>query len=138
MSAKDLFHNIVKKSLEKEGWVITHDPLIIKIGTIAMQIDLAGEKVIGAEKENRKIAVEIKSFIQSSAISEFHLALGQFMNYRFALLEKEPERKLYLAVPFNTYNTFLILPFCQTVLKNCQVDLIIYDPEKEVITEWIN
>jgi XisH protein len=29
--AKDLFHNAVKQALIKEQWVITADPLIIKI-----------------------------------------------------------------------------------------------------------
>jgi hypothetical protein len=138
MSAKDIFHSAVKNALVKEGWNITQDPLIIKIGTVAMQIDLGAEKIIAAEKAGEKIAIEIKSFLQPSAISEFHQALGQFINYRFALLEKEPERKLYLAVPLNIYKTFLTLPFIQNVLQGCQVSLIIYNPEKEVIVQWIN
>jgi hypothetical protein len=24
--AKDLFHDVVRRALEKEGWTITHDP----------------------------------------------------------------------------------------------------------------
>lgn len=32
-----------------------------------------------AEKDGRKIAVEIKSFISPSNISDFHSALGQFL-----------------------------------------------------------
>ncbi len=58
-----------------------------------MSIDLAAEKLIAAERENEKIAVEVKSFLEkSSAISEFHTALGQFINYRGALRRREPER----------------------------------------------
>jgi hypothetical protein len=57
---------------------------------------LGAEKVIVAEKAGRKIAVEIKSFIGSSTLSEFHLALGQFLNYRYALEDIEPDRVLYL------------------------------------------
>jgi hypothetical protein len=50
-----------------------------------MSIDLAAEKLIAAEREGEKIAVEVKSFLErSSAISEFHTALGQFINYRGA------------------------------------------------------
>lgn len=30
MSAKDIFHEAVKRGLQKEGWVITHDPLVVK------------------------------------------------------------------------------------------------------------
>jgi hypothetical protein len=32
MPAKDIYHDTVKKALEKDGWTITHDPLIIRWG----------------------------------------------------------------------------------------------------------
>jgi len=46
---------------------------------------LAVERLLAAEKDGKKIAVEIKTFLKPSAISEFHTVLGQFLNYRFAL-----------------------------------------------------
>ncbi len=101
MPAKDIFHDDVRIGLEKEGWVITDDPLRIRSGRVDMQIDLGAEKIIGAEKGEEKIAVEIKSFISSSNISEFHTALGQFLNYRLALKDQQPNRFLYLAVPLS-------------------------------------
>lgn len=88
MSAKDIFHDAVRKGLEKEDWVITDDPLRIRSGRVDMQIDLGAERIIAAERGEEKIAVEIKSFISSSNISEFHTALGQFLNYRVALEEQ--------------------------------------------------
>lgn len=106
MSAKDRFHVAVKQALQKELWVITADPLIIKIEGVKFEIDLAAEKILGAEKAGRKIAIEVKSFLSSSAITDFHVALGQFLNYRLALQMSESDRTLYLAVPFDTYNTF--------------------------------
>ncbi|BAY79765.1 fdxN element excision controlling factor protein (plasmid) [Nostoc linckia NIES-25] len=73
MSAKDVFHEVVKIALQKDGWQITHDPLLFNVGGVKMSIDLAAEKLIAAERENEKIAVEVKSFLEkSSAISEFH------------------------------------------------------------------
>ncbi|MFM7576856.1 MAG: element excision factor XisH family protein, partial [Microcystaceae cyanobacterium] len=30
--AKDIFHNIVKKALIKEDWIVTDDPLRLKFG----------------------------------------------------------------------------------------------------------
>ncbi len=30
MAARDIFHGAVRKGLEKEGWVITDDPLEIR------------------------------------------------------------------------------------------------------------
>lgn len=50
-----------------------------------MEIDLGVERLLGAERGDGKIAVEVKSFLaRASAISEFHMALGQFINYRAA------------------------------------------------------
>jgi hypothetical protein len=137
MSAKDAYHYAVKHALEKEGWAITHDPLYIRIDNVVdMQIDLGAESVVAAEKQGEKIAVEIKSFINPSTISEFHMAIGQFTNYRYALEEIEPNRILYLAVPSDTYNTFFRLRFIQSVIEKTQVKIVVYEPINEVIVEW--
>jgi hypothetical protein len=136
--AKDVFHYAVRKGLEKEGWIITDDPLRIQAGGADMEIDLGAEKIIAAERGEEKIAVEIKSFIGTSNISDFHTAVGQFINYRVALEERQPERILYLAVPVSAYRKFFILPFVQTVIQRFQIILIIYDPVSEVLLEWKN
>lgn len=102
--ARDVFHQQVKNALIKDGWIITNDPLTIRISeVIKVQIDLAAENTIAAERDAEKIAVEIKSFITGSDINEFHTALGQYLNYRQALEEYETDRIIYLAVPNETY-----------------------------------
>ena len=136
MAAKDLFHNAVRQALLKQQWVITADPLIIKIEGVKLEIDLAAEKVFAAEKAGRKIAVEVKSFLNSSAIADFHSALGQFLNYRLALQMSEPDRTLYLAVPLETFDTFFQERFTQEAVKLYQIKLLVYDPLKEAIVEW--
>ncbi|HBE19054.1 MAG TPA: fatty-acid oxidation protein subunit alpha [Cyanobacteria bacterium UBA11149] len=128
----------MRNGLEKEGWIITDDPLRIKAGGADMEIDLGAEKVIAAEKGEEKIAIEIKSFIGASNISDFHTAMGQFINYRVALEERDPDRILYLAVPLGVYRRFFILPFVQTIIKRFQIKLIVYDPVNEVLLEWKN
>ncbi|WP_066377833.1 XisH family protein [Anabaena sp. CA = ATCC 33047] len=139
MSAKDVFHEVAKTALEKDGWQITHDPLTISVGGVNVSIDLAAEKLIAAERQGQKIAVEVKSFLQkSSAISEFHTALGQFINYRGALRRVQPDRVLYLAVPLTTYKTFFQLDFPKEMIAENQVKMVIYDVEQEVIFQWIN
>lgn len=75
---------------------------------------------------------------KSSAISEFHTALGQFINYRGALKRRQPERVLFLAVPVTTYKTFFQLDFPQAMIEENEVKMIIYDVEQEVIFKWIN
>ncbi len=137
--AKDVFHQQVKNALIKDGWNITHDPLTIRISeAVKLQIDLAAETTIAAERDSEKIAVEIKSFVGDSDISAFHTALGQYLNYCQALEEQEPDRIVYLAIPSETYQDFFQLPFIQRALRRYQVQLIIYDPKLEEIKQWIN
>ncbi|MBD6617296.1 fatty-acid oxidation protein subunit alpha [Komarekiella sp. 'clone 1'] len=138
MSAKDAFHTVVKTALEKEGWLITHDPYALQAGTLELYIDLGAEKVIAAEKQGQKIAVEIKSFLSPSKITELYAALGQFIIYRIVLQEQESNRTLYLAVPSTIYNEFFILPFIQSVIKSNQLYLLIYNVEQEAIAQWQN
>ncbi|WP_414563342.1 MULTISPECIES: XisH family protein [unclassified Anabaena] len=139
MPAKDVFHQVVKTALHKDGWQITNDPLTISVGGVSLSIDLGAEKLIAAEREGQKIAVEVKSFLQqSSAISEFHTALGQFINYRGALRRLQPDRVLYLAVPLTTYKTFFQLDFPKDMVSENHVKMLIYDVEREVIFQWIN
>ncbi len=138
MPAKDLFHNTVKTSLEKDGWKITDDNLFIKIDKIEFYIDLAAERILVAEKAGQKIAVEVKSFIGVSVVTEFHTALGQFLNYRSALRKKQPERILYLAVSFDIYDDFFTSSFIQEVVAEHQLKMLIFDPQKEEVVLWIN
>ncbi|MDZ7961447.1 XisH family protein [Nostoc sphaeroides] len=135
--AKDRFHNIVRNALEKDGWNITADPYEINVDDVDFEIDLAAEQLLGAEREGRKIAVEIKSFISPSNVSEFHTALGQFLNYRDALDKIEPDRLLYLAVRLPVYETFFQRKFIISAVEKYQLRLMIYDVEQEIISQWL-
>jgi len=134
---RDLFHNVVKDALIQEGWQITHDPFPVNYGDVQMQIDLGAERIIAATKDQETIAVEVKSFINPSAISEFHTAVGQYLNYRRALRSQEPLRILYLAVPSQTYEEFFRLRFIEEGVREYQISLVIYDIEDRRILQWI-
>lgn len=135
---KDKFHNAVKNALIKEGWTITDDPLLLQFGGVDLYVDLGAEKMIAAQKDNHKIAVEIKSFLSDSTIYDFHQALGQILNYRLILRRKEPERILYLAVPLDIYESFFKLEFTQTAIADYQLKIIVYNIDQETINQWIN
>lgn len=115
--ARDLFHEIVKTALVKDGWKITDDPLFVKTGGVEFYIDLGAEKLIAAERNGEKIAVEIKNFVSNSSVTDFHLAVGQFINYRVALEVSEPDRKLFLAIPNTAYKEFFQKKFPQMVVR---------------------
>jgi XisH protein len=136
--AKDLFHDNVRRALEKEGWIITDDPLFITFGGVEMYIDLGAEQILGAERNGEKIAVEIKSFVSLSATTEFNTALGQFLKYKLALEEEEPDRTLYLAIPLDISRSFFKLELPRLLIQRYQVRLIIYNPKTEEIVQWQN
>ncbi len=138
MSAKDFFHDAVKSALQKDGWIITDDPLYLKFGDDQLRVDLAAERLIAAERDREKIAVEVKSFLSPSTISEFHTALGQFLNYRVVLQVQQPERKLYLAVTEEIYRSFFRRDLAQLSMQTYQIKLIVFKPVTEVILQWIN
>ena len=138
MSRKDTFHDIVRRALEKDGWTITHDPLLLRYELGNLYIDLGSEKVLAAERAGRKIAVEVKSFLKNSAVSEFHTALGQFISYRMLLAEQYPNYVLYLAVPLDAFTSFFATQLAQGIIRSQQLKLIIYKPEQEVIDQWLN
>lgn len=93
---------------------------------------------MAASRGDEKIAVEIKSFLNPSAVTDFYAALGQFLSYRLALSNTEPDRLLYLAVPTDVYQTFFQLGFAQAAIKLYQVSLIVYEASREEIVTWIS
>ncbi len=137
MAAKDLFHTTVKIALQKENWVITDDPLRLEVGGTKFEIDLGAESLLAAERQGQKIGVEIKSFLGESPLTDYHAALGQFLNYRLALEISQPDRTLYLAIPIRTYESFFQREFAQLSVERYQIKRLIYDPINEVITQWI-
>ena len=135
MPSKDLYPENVRVALEKEGWTITHDPYTLALGRRTGYIDL-GAEMIAAEKEDKKIAVEIKSFLQKSDLNVFEDAVGQFMVYLFALEKKEPERKLWLAVPYSFYEHFFEDTFFVELIQRYQINVLAYNEKENNIALW--
>jgi XisH protein len=137
MPAKDLYHDAVKNALIKDGWQITADPLVLKIGLRSAYIDLGADKLIAAERGVDKIAVEIKSFLNPSPISDLEVAWGQFFLYARALQRKQPDRRLYLAVNRAVFETLFNEEAGQLLLAEPGFRLIVFDPKNEEIVQWI-
>ncbi len=137
MSARDKYHLNLKDALKKDGWEITHDPYIIETQGVNYQVDLGAEKIIAAQKGKEKIAIEIKSFLKDSTVSEFHTALGQFLNYKLGLEEVEKDRILYLAIPNLAYNRIKKLGILMKSINRYEVRLIVFNIQEKTIISWI-
>lgn len=135
--ARDKFHQEVRIALENEGWRVTDDPLYMKVGNIPVHIDLGAEKLIGAEKGDEKIAVEVKTFGIPSFITALHEAVGKYIIYREALKQTNSDRVLYLAMPSNVYDLYSREPIVKNVFKSYDFKVILCKPETNKLVSWI-
>jgi len=124
--------------LQRDGWNVTDADYRLGFGGVDIYVDIAAEKLICAERGNQKVAIEVKSFIKPSTISEFHSALGQFINYRVVLRYQDPDRVLYLGVPLNIYESFFKLEFTRIIIHEQELKILVYNPEMEVVEQWLN
>ncbi len=135
--AKDYYHNTVKEAPIKDGWEITHDPYEISTPEFDLEVDIGAEKLLGAKKENKQIAAEIKGFHEESKIYAFHKALGQYLDYKIGLKNQEPNRQLYLAVPADIFESVFQYSLFREVLKTYELNVVVFDPINKKILSWV-
>ncbi len=136
MAAKDLYHDTARIALIKDGWTITDEPFSLKVGKRDLFIDLGAEKLLIASKEERKIAVEVKSFIGNSPIRDLEQALGQYLLYSNILRRDYPDRILYLAIRDDIYYTFFSEEIVQIAIESQSIRVIVFDALKQEIIKW--
>jgi XisH protein len=137
MPAKDKVHDIVKNALINDGWIITHDPFSMKLGSADLFVDLGAEKLIAAEKGSAKIAVEVKSFLGKSIISETQDAIGQFLMYQVVMSEFEASRVLYLAIEEEIFDNAFSDALKTLLLEKLHIKLLIFRASEEGIVKWL-
>ncbi len=138
MAAKDLYHDLVKEALIQDGWTITHDPLHLRWGKRDFYVDLGAQQILGAEKDDTLIAVEIKSFISYSSIRDLEVAVGQYMVYLKLLQKLEPHRILYLAVKSSVFESIFSEPIGKLMQEELNIKCLIFDENTITIEKWIN
>ena len=139
MPVRDFYHDAVKTALTKDGWTITHDPLTLRWGRKDLFVDLGAQKLLAAEKGDRRIAIEIKSFLGCSEVNDLKTALGQYILYRDIMkeLESEKDRELYLAVHRGVYADVFEEPLGRLLIDNGHLRLLVFDEHKEEVFRWI-
>lgn len=137
MPAKDIYHDAVRFALVKDGWKILAEDYSLEYGGDRLYVDIAAEKAIAAEKQGKKILVEVKSFIGRSFFNDLEQAVGQYVIYRDILIETELEFELYMAITQGVFKGNFQRNLAQMIIKRNQVNLVIVDSESEVIEQWI-
>jgi hypothetical protein len=135
--AKDIYHKIVRSALEKDGWTITDDPFTLKVGGRSTFIDLGAEKLFAAEKEDQRIAVEVKSFISPSPVKDLEQALGQYIMYSQVLDSQNINRTLYLAISKSVFSDFFSEDLPQLMIKRNSLKILTFDVDLVEVSQWI-
>ncbi|MEZ4659219.1 MAG: element excision factor XisH family protein [Caldilineaceae bacterium] len=135
--AKDVIHDYVKEALINDGWTITAEHFTVRYEELTIYPDLAAERALAAQRGERKIAVEVKSFLGRSTTTEVKDAVGQYVIYQTYLEEVEPERKVYLAISSQTYHDTFRLKAVQRLVERFSIMLIVVDIDQKEIVGWI-
>jgi hypothetical protein len=136
MTARDAIHDAVRNALEKDGWTITADPYTIEYEDVRLYADLAADRPLAAERADRKIVVEVKSFLGPSPVHDLELAIGQYHLYRSLLDLTAPERGLYLAIAEPVYVNFFSRAAVRVVINRLSIPLLVVDLEKQEVVKW--
>lgn len=100
-------------------------------------VDLHAEKILIAQREKQKIAVEVKSFLSPSPVSDLEKALGQYLLYEELIRRQYPDYTLYLAIRQAIYANFFQEEIAQIVIETQRLKLLIFDETQEEIIQWI-
>ena len=138
MPRKDFYHDTVKRALEKDGWQITHDPLVLKFEEITLFADLGAERIFQAQNAGNSIVVEIKVFGKKVLMSDFERAVGQYELYRIFLGGIGIKSQVFMAVSEISYDNFFRQKAIQRAVEKLKINLLVFEHKTERITQWTN
>lgn len=135
MPAEDKYHSSVVNALKKAGWTIISEQIRLLVKKRYVYLDLQAQN----QDNNQVILVEVKGFENiASPVSYLHQVVGQYIVYQAVMNYLGITHPLYLAVPLLAYQTFLQEEISQIVLNDAKIKLIVFDPDSEEITLWLN
>ena len=120
-----------------DGWRITHTALQLKAGKEPRRGELWEGQLLVAEKDERKIAVAVNSFVGRSSPADIIQTWRQLGLSRPQLHAMDSDRVVYLAVRQATYSACFGGTEGDLLLEKEHMQLIVFDPRAEVIVQWV-
>ena len=137
MPTQDLYHDIVRDALRKDGWRITHTALQLKARAESRTRELWEGPWLIADKDERKVAVAVSSFVGRSNLADITQMWGQLELSRPQLHTMDSDRVVYMAVRQATYHACFGGTEGELLLEKEHMQLIVFDPRAEVIVQWV-
>lgn len=137
MPNEDRYHSVVLRCLQKAGWKILKEQEYVSIGTHhetnrRLFIDIKAQNDSG-----EIVLVEVKG-LEQSPVHELMVMLGQYLTYRIALDYLSIDIPLYVAIPVPAYNGIIQHVLGQEVMNRYAISLLVFDPIKEEIDQWMS
>ncbi len=135
MPAKDRYHDVVVRALQKDGWTIIGEQVEVIIPERRLWLD------IRATKDDRRssILIEVKGFEKMrSPVSYLADAIGQCVVYQGALDYIGITDPLYMAVPSRAITGILGEEIGKKAVHHAHVGLLVFDPLREEVTKWMH
>ena len=134
MPAKDRYHDVVVRALQKDGWTIIAEQIALSMPARRLWIDIRAQK----EAQNALILVEVKGFeTLASAVAYLADAIGQCVLYQAILEYVGITNPLYMAVPAAAFAGILGEEIGRQAIRKAQIRVIVFDAEQEEIVRWI-
>ena len=137
MPTQDLYHDVVRDALRKDGWRITHTALQLKARAEASAGELWEGPWLIADKDERKVAVAVSSFVGRSNPADILQTWRQLALSRSRLYTMDSDRVVYLAVRQATYSACFGGTEGDLLLEKEHMRLLVFDPRAEVIVQWV-
>jgi XisH protein len=132
--AKDRYHDVVVRALQKDGWTIMAEQIALSMPARRLWIDIRAQK----EAQNALILVEVKGFeTLASAVAYLADAIGQCVLYQAILEYVGITDPLYMAVPAAAFAGILGEEIGRQAIRKAQIRVIVFDVEQEEIVRWI-
>jgi XisH protein len=123
--------------LLKDGWKILKEDYELEYGEDSLYPDFAAERSFIAERNTRKILVEVKSFIGRSFIADLQRAIGQYAMYQNVIEVQGLDFQLYMAISSTVYEERFQSPLAQLMIERGGMNLLIFDIKQEIVEQWI-
>ena len=137
MPTPDLYHDVVRNALRKDGWRITHTALQLKARAEASAEELWEGPWLIADKDERKVAVAVSSLVGHSNLADVLQTWRRLALSRSQLHTMDADRVVYLAVRQATYSACFGGTEGDLLLAKEHMQLLIFDPRAEVIVQWV-
>ena len=136
MPTQDLYHDVVRDALRKDGWRLTHTALQLKARVESGTGELWEGPWLIADKDERKVAVAVNSFVGRSSPADLTQMWSQLALARPQLHAMDADRVVYMAVRQATYVACLEGTEGDRLLAKEHIQLLVFDPRAEVIVQW--